>query len=178
MANLEEISASGINNNFTALNTTKADLNGNSTETFEVADATTSTEAVNKRQLDTAVAAIESELETKANVSLDNIDSDAESLISNLGMPSDSYIDLTLGASGSTYTAPANGYFNIYKMPTGSVEYLKIVAPSYSICDYAAANGQGLAFLIPAKTNDVIQIDYTFGGITPFFRFIYAEGEV
>ena len=28
--------------------------------------------------------------------------------------PSSKYIDLTLGASGSTYTAPANGWFSWY----------------------------------------------------------------
>jgi hypothetical protein len=38
--------------------TGKADLNGDSTETFEVADATSSTEAVNKGQLDVAIAGL------------------------------------------------------------------------------------------------------------------------
>lgn len=63
MANLEEISASGINNNFTALNNelaTKANLNGDSTQVFNVADAVTSTEAVSKGQLDSVVAGINS----------------------------------------------------------------------------------------------------------------------
>lgn len=57
----------------TAVNA-KAELNGNSTEKFEVADAVASTEAINKGQLDTAISAInedisslETELATKAN---------------------------------------------------------------------------------------------------------------
>lgn len=63
MANLEEISASGINNNFTALNNelaTKANLNGDSTQVFNVADAVTSTEAISKGQLGSTVAGINS----------------------------------------------------------------------------------------------------------------------
>lgn len=75
MANLEEISASGINSNFTALNnelSTKADLNGNSSEIFEVANATTSTQAINKGQLDSAVATVDAELATKAELNGDS----------------------------------------------------------------------------------------------------------
>lgn len=55
---LAEISAETLNSNFTAIENTvnaKAELNGDSTEVFNVANAVTSTEAVNKGQLDTAV---------------------------------------------------------------------------------------------------------------------------
>ena len=39
---------------------------------------------------------------------------------SGAGMPSGKYIDLTLGASGSTYTAPANGWFSMTLQPKGA----------------------------------------------------------
>jgi hypothetical protein len=41
----------------------KADLNGSSAEVFEVADATQDTEAINKGQLDTAISAVNSDIE-------------------------------------------------------------------------------------------------------------------
>jgi hypothetical protein len=47
--------------------TGKADLNGDSTETFEVADATSSTEAVNKGQLDVAINALQGALIPQGN---------------------------------------------------------------------------------------------------------------
>lgn len=75
---LAEVSAEVINANFAdiedAMNA-KAELNGDSTERFNVADAVELTEAVNKSQLNTAVSsietdisALEAELATKASL--------------------------------------------------------------------------------------------------------------
>lgn len=78
---LEEVgavySAEEINSNFSEIEevlNVKADLNGETTEKFNVADAVESTEAVNKGQLDNAVSAInddisalETDLATKAD---------------------------------------------------------------------------------------------------------------
>src|SRR5574344_2114034 len=43
---------------------------------------------------------------------------------SRMGMPSGSYIDLTLGANGSTYTAPANGWIYWAKVAGGDWFYI------------------------------------------------------
>lgn len=67
---LVEISAEGINGNFTALKdavNSKAELNGTSTEKFKVADAVELTEAINKGQLDISVSAINADIATKAD---------------------------------------------------------------------------------------------------------------
>jgi hypothetical protein len=45
----------------------KADLNGNATETFEVANATLTTEAVNKGQIDAVITAFSGALKPKGN---------------------------------------------------------------------------------------------------------------
>lgn len=50
-------------------------------------------------------------LSGKADTNLGNLSTAGKDLASGLGMPSNRYIDLTLGASGTTYTAPANGWF-------------------------------------------------------------------
>ena len=49
----------------------------------------------------------------KANVSLDNLSSAGDIYGSKLCMPSSTFMNLTLGSSGTRYTAPANGYFTI-----------------------------------------------------------------
>ena len=45
---------------------------------------------------------------------LEALDYNDKSEISGWGMPSSRYINLTLGASGTVYTAPANGYFAVH----------------------------------------------------------------
>lgn len=60
---LTPISATTLNDNFNSIEdvvNAKAELNGNSTQKFEVADAIEQTEAVNKKQLDDAVSSINS----------------------------------------------------------------------------------------------------------------------
>lgn len=63
---------SDLNGNFEALKDTvnaKAEKNGDSTQKFNVDDAVQPTEAINKRQLDNSVAAIDANIATKADKS-------------------------------------------------------------------------------------------------------------
>lgn len=69
---LAEISAEVLNTNFTKIEdavNAKAELNGDSTEKFNVDDAVQPMEAINKRQLDNSVAAIDANIATKADKS-------------------------------------------------------------------------------------------------------------
>ena len=92
--------------------------------------------------------------------------------------PSSRYIDLTLGASGSTYTASANGWVVIAKKATAANQYLTIFNDltllGYRI--YANAADQYLRCSLPIKKNDIFEIGYTADGETSEFRFIYDEG--
>lgn len=81
---LTPVSAETINDNFDAIEdavNAKAELNGDSTEKFEVADAVAQTEAINKKQLDNAVSSInstisdlETDIETELAAKLDASD--------------------------------------------------------------------------------------------------------
>ena len=95
---------------------------------------------------------------------------------SGAGMPSNKYINLTLGASGSTYTAPANGWLNIWVIMTNP-GYIKFDSTSgILIEDRVYASGLAASLCMPCKKNDVIIFSYD-GTITNnFFKFIYAEG--
>ena len=99
-----------------------------------------------------------------------------DSYISGLGMPSNMYIDLTLGASGTQYTAPANGYFYIGKNVT-AWQYFQIEnnTKGYTIRNWSSAGT--IVFIAPASKGDICKTVYNAAGGTDFFKFIYAEGD-
>jgi len=90
--------------------------------------------------------------------------------------PSASYDDLTLGSSGATYTAPADGYFAINKTAGSSNLYLTMSNNSNNMetGNLYAATGQFRCY-IPAKKGDKVAVYYTMTGTTNMFRFIYAQ---
>lgn len=92
-------------------------------------------------------------------------------------MPSTTYIDLTLGANGSTYTAPADGYFLIQKRTnSSSSQYLTLAAGGFSQEENATVSGNNLSLYIPVHKGAVANIGYNAGGTTERFRFYYAVG--
>lgn len=108
---------------------------------------------------------------------------------SSWGFPSNRYIDLELGASGSTYTAPANGWFCWNGLVNKSYVALTIGATDVSNIDnamktakrgYTANSGgdEAKAFVAEVAKNTVIHV--WFGGAGNFisgsFKFIFAEG--
>lgn len=108
------------------------------------------------------------------------LDYNDKSTISGWGMPSNRYIDLTLGASGSTYTAPANGWFNFDKRSSAAGQYVVIGNETGGYVWEGSSTAYGVSVecnkSVPVKKSDVIKITYTLGGATMRFAFIYAEG--
>lgn len=94
---------------------------------------------------------------------------------------SDRYDDLELKASGSTYTAPANGWFWIQKLSSSTGQYLTPVIKGsngnikYTLTSQPTAAGYDAEILAPVSKGDVISIGYSVGGATKSFRFIYAK---
>ena len=101
------------------------------------------------------------------------------SLISGYSMPSDRYIDLELGASGTTYVAPANGWFTLSKSASASNQYIDFFNETTNIgvkCWSTSSNVQRLT-TPPVRKGQVMNCSYNAGGTVHFFRFIYAEGD-
>ena len=99
--------------------------------------------------------------------------------VAHLAMPSNTKVDLTLGANGSTYTAPANGWFCVSKHSTNSNQILELSSTSTGLgFKYASTGAQGCFVSCPVKKDDITKCGYTVTGETKFFRFIYAEGSV
>ena len=99
---------------------------------------------------------------------------------SGAGMPSNKYIDLTLGASGSTYIAPANGYILFdQQLNSGMGMWVSIFDSNNNyLYGYATTSAvtSGTCITLPIKKNYKYTVNYT-GGTKNRFRFIYAEGE-
>ena len=115
----------------------------------------------------------------KADIDLSNLNNTGTATGAGLALPSDTYDDLTLGASGATYTAPANGYFNFYGLSAqqaGGVQFESSVNGMYVGSQTSYASGL-LNLLLPVKKGDVITFVYWNGTPTvQKFRFIYAKG--
>ena len=109
------------------------------------------------------------------------VDKTDKSMSAHCAMPSNKYINLTLGATGATYIAPADGFYYLSKRPTSNNQYLVIAQYTEGIAGLASRRNSyqtNVAELvwIPVKKGDSVTINYTFGGTTDRFQFIYAEG--
>lgn len=97
---------------------------------------------------------------------------------SGIGFPSSRYEDLTLGASGTTYTAPANGWFTINKHGTSGQIAAFDNRDAGDVTWIACLSIEtDCRISCPAKKGDNVVLWYTASGTTNFFRFVYAEGE-
>lgn len=102
--------------------------------------------------------------------------------------PSDRYIDLTLGASGSTYTAPADGWVCCEKEAGTINQYVSAGEPKpgmngtvYSerisyIASYSSSTALAPCVFFPVRKGSTYFINYSASGDTLIFRFIYAQG--
>lgn len=104
---------------------------------------------------------------------------DNKSLISNYAMPSDKYIDLTLGASGTEYIAPANGYFMLAYFVLSADGQVWLENCSAKMESRISAKGLwAYTLTLPVSKGDVIYLGYQNSFTQGTFTFTYAEGEV
>jgi hypothetical protein len=110
------------------------------------------------------------------------VDYSDSSWVSAQAMPSGKYINLTLGASGTKYTAPANGWFYFRGKASAANSYVALYYIDSSLLA-GKGLGEGTAGLanisIPVVKGQ--QVSATYANINTsgdtFIRFIYAEGE-
>ena len=117
-------------------------------------------------------------VDSVVNSNASNFSQAGRSYLSGLGMPSGRYIDLTLGASGSTYTAPANGWLFLMKRTADNSQNIRFICNGRE--DIAWGSGisnTDVISLFPVCSGDVVTIKYSAQGRVSFFRFIYANGE-
>lgn len=132
-----------------------------------------------KTQIEVDIDEVMTDLNGKADVDLSNVNNSGASKGAGWAMPSGTYDNLTMGVSGATYTAPANGWFTFDGTGAGS-HFQMNNQTSGLTATYPYASGVYAAHgFLPAKKNDIVQINYNSGAPSGgYFRFIYAEGEV
>ena len=132
-----------------------------------------------KTNIEVDIDEVMTDLNGKADVDLSNVTTSGKSLISGLSMPSNRYTNLTLGASGTEYTAPANGYFFVEKTAGATGKYLSMsnMTSGVAVEVNPTVSTNWPKCWIMAKKDDVVKIAYTLTGATQNFKFIYAEGE-
>lgn len=115
----------------------------------------------------------------KVDLNARNLNTEGKSYVSSLSYLSDTYNNLTLGASGAQYEAPANGAFAISKVSGGTDKYVNMYNETSHLQIRAEGDSSAtLSIWIPVKKGDIVTVTYTATGTLDFFRFIYAEGEV
>lgn len=118
------------------------------------------------------------DLELKANKSLSNLTAEGKSVVSGFGMPSNRYTDLTLGASGSSYKAPANGWVSFVKKTSAVNQYIELgISNSIRMRDNNPVSGSICEAMLPVRKDQSFYASYTAGGDLTWLRFVYAEGE-
>lgn len=101
-----------------------------------------------------------------------------------LAFPSNKYTDLTLGATGTTYTAPADGYIHLTKVSNAANQFIAIdvlnktdnTITDYNDICWCPVPGNGMSITLPISKDRTFSVGYTAGGDTVRFRFVYAEG--
>ena len=123
-------------------------------------------------------------VDSVVNSNASNFSQAGRSYLFGLSMPSNKYINLTLGVSGSTYTAPANGWFSIQVEVSGNNQFFSPVV-SGAVGDYGFAipiwTGGGsipVRVIVPCTAGRIFKTNYncTINAVTEF-RFIYAQGD-
>ena len=88
-------------------------------------------------------------------------------------IPGDKRISLTLNASGSNYTAPADGYFYFYSSSVAN-SLLFNTTKDYGSTVIGASGYENCNLLFVNK-NDVVQLKYS-TNVGSSLKFIYANG--
>ena len=93
--------------------------------------------------------------------------------------PSNRYVDLELKASGSTYTAPANGWVFLQGTASGSNIQLDLGNTATAMGSRIILTNSGNIgkVLLPVNKDDIYSVYY--GSLSAnIFRFVYTEGQL
>lgn len=130
-----------------------------------------------KTEIQTDIDEVATDLNGKADTDLTNVTDTGYIKMAGAGMPSNKYIDLTLGASGTKYTAPANGWFAFQKQSNGADQFCQAyVENSFAYEAQVNYSSGKAAFFAPVLKGQDLVIGYNLTGNTDRFQFIYAQG--
>lgn len=105
------------------------------------------------------------------------LDYNDSSTISGWAMPSSRYINLTLGASGASYTAPANGWIGV-SASANQNGWISILENNFNVANHQRASWvDNITALVPIAKGYTWSLSYGAIASWNYFRFYYTEGE-
>ena len=131
-----------------------------------------------KTDIEVDIDEIATDLNGKADVDLTNLNNTGKIANVHNVMPSNTiYKDLTVGASGSTYTATSDGYIFFNGSSTNSSDFAFVANNSNNMQVQARGGTNGyLRCFLPVQKGTVVTINYSSGVTINRIRFIYAVG--
>lgn len=133
---------------------------------------------IGSAEAEAALSAISTLESNRADTGLANLNAAGLEVAAKASMPSSRYVDLTLGASGADYTAPATGWFVLQKEQgqSASIAMANLTSGIATRALTATQDTRAAFLYLPARKNDIISIAYSNAGNTSVFRFLYSEG--
>lgn len=114
--------------------------------------------------------------DAKVDLDLTNVNNVGYIKMAGAGMPSNTVIPLTLGASGTTYNAPTDGYFVVSKNSNASGQYLYMDNGGLRCINYSSTSNTGLICYLPVMKQGSVTITYNAGGSVNYFHFVPLIG--
>lgn len=113
-----------------------------------------------------------------ANTSLSNLTDAGNIYGGGLAFPSTTSEDLTFGASGTTYTAPANGWVSIMCVSTSTNNWLSIGYIGWGVLSSIPTSNNNVACMVPVTKGQTFGIYYAnvTTNSSSYFKFYYAIG--
>ena len=109
---------------------------------------------------------------TPADADMSNISTAGKIAITNIGYPTTTSKTLSLQSTGSSYTAPSDGWIHI----TLTLSQGGYLAVKDIYTEQGNANASNVSIFCPVIKNETFTIKYTNRTSTPRFRFYYAKG--
>ena len=128
-----------------------------------------------KTEIEVDIDEVATDLNGKADIDLDNISSTGKAMMANASMPSSKYIDITVGSSGSSYTAPADGWVGAFTQNSSYCNLHNITCVGINSTDFKGNAGEDRYATIPVAKGD--NFTFYYDGTVQYFRFLYAKGE-
>ena len=114
-------------------------------------------------------------IEDAANISANNFTAEGKHYLSGLSLPSTTKTSLSVGGSGTKYTAPANGWFVARQTNSSSNGNLYLERSDGAIMMGFSGGNMGKYFSVQARKGDIFTLNYS-GSAS--LAFTYAESEV
>ncbi len=133
----------------------------------------------NRNGISFDIDAIATDLNGKADVDLSNVNNSGNTLMAKASMPSVTYDNLTLGANGTQYTAPANGWYTLRGDGNSSYTHAFMTNINNGLCSGYTTGSNGNANVhvyMAAQKGQKVQVDYSDISTVHWFRFVYAKG--